>query len=489
MVEIIIKNCNQCQLNGSRKELMKLYDTFRIKHPNAWHITRFQKGKYQWDGYIKYISSYGEFKIGLLPMVYNTLKSWGVEDIKITDKRIIPNIEPIIPTQLGANYNPIKLYPRQIQAIKTLLNNKVGDTPFLICAGDYSVGFGKTLLFCALYKAYQGNLPTILLLNDSDLFNQFKREIPELLPNEDIAFIQGSKCNRWGKFNVAMVQSISKNIRKYQQNLLDIRMVLIDEADIIDNKTYQTVISYLYNSFIRIGLSGTIYMNERKSGIVHNMNVRQFIGDVVDQVKLSEQIKTGKATKVVVKMIYTSIGEKVPNDYQREYKLNIIENKESYKLSFSRMLYNYKYGRVPMVILCKFIDHCEDLYKYYTERINKMGLPLRVAYLHHNVKNRDKILTDIREGNIDILISTTVIARGKNIPTLQYLQNIASMDSQEKSIQILGRLVRKHESKNKTYLDDFIFDGTFLKRHGNHRKIYYQKQGFKVLKIEYTKKV
>lgn len=191
------------------------------------------------------------------------------------------------------------------------------------------------------------------------------------------------------------------------------------------------------------------------------MNVRQFIGDVVDQVKLSEQIKTGRATKVIVKMIYTGIGEKVPNDYQREYKLNIIENKESYKLSFSRMLYNYKYGRVPMVILCKFIDHCEDLYKYYTERINKMGLPLRVAYLHHNVKGRDKILTDIREGNIDILISTTVIARGKNIPTLQYLQNIASMDSQEKSIQILGRLVRKHESKNKTYLDDFIFEGTF----------------------------
>ena len=108
-----------------------------------------------------------------------------------------------------------------------------------------------------------------VLLNDSDLFNQFKREIPELLPNEDIAFIQGSKCNRWGKFNVAMVQSISKNIKQYQQNLLDIRMVLIDEADIIDNKTYQTVISYLYNSFIRIGLSGTIYMNERKNGIVH----------------------------------------------------------------------------------------------------------------------------------------------------------------------------------------------------------------------------
>ena len=483
MVEIVIKNCNQCELHGSRKELIKLYEKFRIKHPNAWHILRYQRTKNKWDGYIKYISDTGTFKIGLLPIIYKTAKSFGFK-VKVVDNRIIPDIKPKIPTKLGDK----SLYPRQIQAIKTLLNNKVGGVPFLICAGDYSVGFGKTLLFCALYKSFEGKLPTILLLNDSDLFNQFKREIPQLLPDEDISFIQGSKNNRWGKFNIAMVQSVSRNLKLFQSKLLDIRMVLIDEADVIDNKTYQSVISHLYNSYIRIGLSGTLYMSDRKKYLVHNMNIRQFIGDMVDQVKSSEQIKTGRATKVVVKMIYTNIGEKGELDYQKEYNNTVIRNKESYNISFSRMLFNYNYQRTPMIILTKFIDHCENLYKYYTNRIKKLGLPLRVAYLHHEVKNRDKILDDVRNGKIDILISTTVIARGKNIPQLQYLQNIASMDSQEKSIQILGRLVRKHESKNKTYLDDFVFNGTYLTRHGNHRKVYYQKQGFKVIKIEYEKR-
>ena len=49
---------------------------------------------------------------------------------------------------------------------------------------------------------------------------------------------------------------------------------------------------------------------------------------------------------------------------------------------------------------------------------------------------------------------TTIIARGKNFPKLKYLLNTASMDSQEKSLQFLGRLVRTDESKNKVYLDD-----------------------------------
>ena len=126
-----------------------------------------------------------------------------------------------------------EVYVDGIDAIK---NNKVGKTPFYICAGDYSVGFGKSLLFCAIHQAFKRKIPTILLLNDSDLFKQFKREIPPLLPGEDIVFVQGGKINRWGNFNVAMVQSVSQNIKKYQYELTKIGIVLIDEADIIDNK-------------------------------------------------------------------------------------------------------------------------------------------------------------------------------------------------------------------------------------------------------------
>lgn len=76
----------------------------------------------------------------------------------------------------------------------------------------------NTMLFASIHQAFKRKIPTILLLNDSDLFKQFKREIPPLLPGEDIVFVQGGKVNRWGNFNVAMVQSVSQNIKNTSMN-------------------------------------------------------------------------------------------------------------------------------------------------------------------------------------------------------------------------------------------------------------------------------
>ena len=483
MITLIIKNSNQCEVRGPLKVTNKLYNAYLIRHPNAWHIQLYQrKGGNNWDGKIKYINDRGQFRIGLLPHIYNTLKSWG-EKVKVIDnRRGFNDIKPIIPTKLG----DMTLYPRQRKALKNLLGNKVGGVPFRICAGDYSVGFGKSLIFCALHEAFQRKIPTVLLLNDSDLFNQFKREIPPMLPGEKIAFIQGSKCKEWGNFNVAMVQTLSRNITLYQRQLTNIGMVLIDEADIIDNNTYKTVISHLYNSIIRIGLSGTLYMSKLKKDLVHNMNIMSFIGDKVDQVMLKEQMKKGRATPVVVKMISTNFPVKVEGkNYQKEYEKVIAKNPIAYDISFTRMKYNAGYGRFPMLIVTKYIEHCERLYKYYKKKNKELGLGLRINYVHHKSKGRVKILEDLRTGKLDILISTTIISRGKNFPTLQYLQNTASMDSNEKSIQILGRLVRQHESKKKAYLEDIMFPGSYLSRHGKHRKNYYKKQGLKVIVIDY----
>lgn len=113
----------------------------------------------------------------------------------------------------------------------------------------------------------------------------------------------------------------------------------------------------------------------------------------------------------------------------------------------------------------------------------KLGLGYRIAYIHHKTPNRDNILNNMRNGELDILISTTIISRGKNIPTLQYIQNTASINSNERIIQILGRLVRQHDSKKKAYFDDLIFPGKYLLRHGNHRKNYFKKENLKVISI------
>lgn len=477
MITIEILNGNVCQLDGDRKALIKLYDLFRVKHPNAWHIMMYQRGKVKWDGYIKYISDSGRFKIGLLPKVYDEAVALG-QKVKVRDRRA-PIPTPKIKKELGDK----KLFPRQVKALERILFNKVGGIPFNVCAGDLAVGFGKSLLFAAIHQAFNNKMRTILLLNDTDLFNQFKREIPPMLPGVNVCFIQGAKVTQWGQFNVAMVQSLSRNLKTYQWNLSCMDICLIDEADIIDNKTYKGVIEHLYNSRIRVGLSGTLYMSKLKKDLVHNLNVMSFIGQKVDTVKLVDQMKAGRATPVVVKMIDTGIGEEYP-DYKEEYDNAITYNKLAYTVSLARALYNAKYNRFPMLIVTKYIDHCEKLYKYYQKKNKVWGLGWRIAYAHHETKDRAKVLEDFRTGKLDILISTTIISRGKNFPELRYLQNTASMDSNEKSIQILGRLVRKSEGKSKAYLDDLVFRGHYLFRHGKHRKVYYQREKLKVIIVK-----
>lgn len=83
------------------------------------------------------------------------------------------------------------------------------------------------------------------------------------MPGEDIQFIQGKNL-KFGNFNVGMVQTMSQKIKEIRNELSKIDIVLVDEADVADNKQFKTVLSYLYNVRIRLGLSGSIYMSKLK---------------------------------------------------------------------------------------------------------------------------------------------------------------------------------------------------------------------------------
>lgn len=473
MLKIYIKNANVCQLDGDFEVMQQLYKDFQMKHPNAWHIRMYSKTK--WDGVIKFISARGVFKTGLLKSVYEKALTY-TDKVTIVDQRFNKaTIKPTIPEKMGN----LTLYPDQKKALRNILKNKVGGVPFLICSTSLAVGFGKTLIMAGLYKAFRGELKTLILLNDSDLFNQFKKEIPELVPDEHVTFVQGAKVDNWSNFSVAMVPSLSRNLKKYQYELSQIDMVLIDECDTIDNKTYKNVIEQLYNTVARIGLSGTLYKGKLKKYELSNMNIRSFIGDPVEHVSLAKQMKKGRATPVIVKMIELDYPVEKYDSYQEEYNGNIVNNKNATRAIINRLQYNIRYGRIPALVVVKFIPHCENL----AASLQKAFPDLKVKYIHHNVKKRNEILQEFREGKFDILVSTIIISRGKNAPLIKYILNASSMDAEERTIQILGRAVRKHETKKKAYLDDLMFPGRYLQRHGKHRKNYYLIEGLKVIML------
>lgn len=252
MNKIIIKNCNECELDIPQKYAVKLYDELSIKHPQAFYLMRKVRG---WDGKVHFLNKYGVFKIGMLPRVYQMLKEYGLK-IKIIDTR-----RPIPKAKIVKNIGNYSLRKEQLQALENILKYKIADIPFHIGVVNAAVNFGKSLLMSSLYYSYGRELKTLLITQDADWLRQSQKEFKQYLPDEDITFIQGSKVENWSNFSIGMVQSISRNIKKYQNELAKVDMVLVDEADLAGSKMYQTVLTHLYNTRVRIGLSGTIYMS------------------------------------------------------------------------------------------------------------------------------------------------------------------------------------------------------------------------------------
>ena len=482
MASIIIQNCNTCELSIPQKYGVKLYNDLSVRHPNAFYLKRQSKGK--WDGVVHFVNQRGIFKIGMLPRVVDLCKSYGLKIKVIDERRPIPKTKTVVTKTTN-----FKLRPEQIKAVEAVVNNQVQGASFQIGVLDYAVGTGKTLIMTALYLTYKRQLRTLLITNDSDWLNQARTEFKEYLPDEDITFIQGTKkISKWSNFNIGMVQTLSRNIRKFQNELTKIDMVLVDEADLGGSKSYQNVLTHLWNTRVRIGLSGTIYLSKLAKDRLKNWNLESFFGPKLAEFKLADSTKKGYATPVVVKAVdykpYFGNWESDAVNYGDEYRDTVIENAEAYEMIYDRVKFNSNQGRFPMLIVCKYIKHCENLYNYIRAR-NRGNDKLTIAYVHVDTpsKQRNKILSDFREGKIEILVSTTIIARGKNFPLLKAMINASGFKAEEKTIQFLGRLVRLHKSKSKAYLDDIQYPGYYLGRHSRARIRSYKKQGYKVINV------
>lgn len=478
MSRIIINNCNECTLDIPQKKALRLYEELSIKHPNAFYLRGRIKG---WDGKVHFLNKYGKFKIGMLPRVYQWCKDNGL-NVEVVDKRL-----PIPKAKAVEKVGKFKLRDEQFKVLQRVINNSIGGIPYYIGVLDLNVGFGKTLIMSALYYSFGKKLKTLLITNDSDWLQQAKSEFKEYLPGEDITFVQGSKVTNWSNFSIGMVQSISRNIKTYQKELAKVDMVLVDEADLAGSKSYQSVLSHLYNTRVRLGLSGTIYVSQLKKDQLKNMNLEAYFGQKISEFRLKDSIKKGYSTKVVVKLVDTEpwyiSPDNGPRDYKAEYDNFITENVYGYKCVLDRLKKSIKYGNLPALIVCKHIKHCENLYKYINSALDGK---YKIACVHVNTDRakRDYIMKRFREGEIDILVSTTITSRGKNFPKLRYMVNAAGMSSEEKTIQFLGRLVRLFEGKDKVYLDDIQYNGPhYLSRHSKRRARYYRKEKLKVINL------
>ena len=477
MVTIAINN-NKCKIECTAKLRLQLQKAFKIRHPNAFFIRKGGYAQPGWDGKIDFITDAGYFKTGLLPQVCKWLDETK-EEYTFEDHRLEFNVKPLVPKSIG-DFTLVGDRRYQRQAIKSIIFNNIKGLVFNIGVINAATNAGKTTIMAGLYLSYHRKIPAIILLKDGDLFEQFKKEIPQLIGEEDFGYVRGKEA-KWNNFTIAMVQTLSRDIKKYKKELTRFGMVLVDEADEGESKSFRTILTNLYNTRIRVGLSGSIYMSKLAKDKPKTQALKSFFGDQVFEITKKDMVASGHSTPVVVKIHKGSDYKPIPKDWQLEYDTNITNNIDRAKKGLKLLEFNAKLKRLPALVICRYHKHIELLYDLYNK---KLGEKYRVEMVHGGIhsKIRKELLEDFRVGKIDILISSFIIKRGKNHPLIRYIQNAAATDSQETISQIMGRGERTHESKKIYYLDDFFDKGSYLQRHSKHRVIYYQKEGFKVIK-------
>lgn len=462
MVTIILKN-DKAKLVCTDKVLLHLRNKNRIRVPGAWYAPSFRNRS--WDGFAYYVTTAGYFMMGLLPKIISQLVEMD-EEIEIDDLR-----DTIVPEKIVKQFGKITLRDYQYSSVKSIVKNKVEGISFQRGVLNEATNAGKTLIAASIFATYPDNLKLIFVVNREHLYKQIKEELPELIDKREIGYI-GADGVKWGRFMVCMAQTLSKG--NYTHKLDQFDICIIDECHYASSSTYKYILAHLENCSVRIGMSGTPFKHKDKN---KNEKILSFFGPETHVTSNQDLIEAGWSTKPIVTVVNGNTKVKVPGDHIEEQNKGLIFSKERNGRVIKRCKHHVKKGRYPLLLVCKFHNHTELLYK----KVKKAFPELRVNYIHVKVKNRLKILKDFKEGKIDILVSSKLIKEGQNLPLIRALVLAAGGDSLIDLLQIVGRALRKHKSKKLVYIDDFKDIGTYLGRHSKHRIKELKKQGFKVI--------
>lgn len=469
MIQIELNN-NKVKLTGNRKVCNKIYDTLKVKHPNQWHLRPYMEPG--WDGKFKFLTDHGYSKTGLFPMIASLIQEYG-EQYTIKDNRTVLESDEI-PSIVGE----FELREYQREAVESIVYNFVDDTLFQRGVIGAATNAGKTIIAATIYKSFP-EAKAVILLNNTDLYNQFIDDMPKMF-GDDWGYMQGKKI-KWAKIMICMTPTLRNNLDKYKVKLASYNMLIFDECHLITSKTNKKVMTALYNTVIRVGMSGTPFAHKNP---INNMEVRAFFGDEVYKIKNMELMDQGFSTPIIIKIIKGNTKIKIPGNYDEEYRQGISTSEERSMATCERIQFYLRRGCSPILIVGKYHEHVENLYRGIYKRF---GGEYKVDYIHHKIKDRKLRLDDFKRGKTDILVASLIIKLGQNMPLIRYMLNAAGGDSQINALQLIGRAIRKHDSKEKVYYEDFWDEGRYLKRHSKHRIAWYKREGFKIIDLSKKK--
>lgn len=396
---------------------------------------------------------------------------------------VVLGYEPVrVGVELGRLPSMLRDY--QVGGIQAVFERRWGQMDMATNAGK-----GAIIALCAKYVTPH---PVAILADEISVYDALEEQLAEWCPDVPVGRVKaGVKEPPPERVVLAMVPTLHNRLHNSSKTdkgnirytpapgpwldwAQEVRMLMLDEADLATSNTWQRVVRRMENTDYRVGFSGSF----PEPDTVEGRTVEETMGPTLESVRNRTLIARGISAKPIVEVVPYS--PPLPRDYEMHglngparrrlvYDVAVVRNDERHALVRSLLSPND-----PNVVVVNLIAHGEEL---------DQALPDSV-FLHgdHSDDERKDAMVRFRKGEFQNLIVTRIADRGTNLLGKAVgLVLAAGEGSERQTLQRIGRGLRRGDGKEFVFLRDIADRGhKYLNRASRKRIGVYRDEGFDI---------
>lgn len=475
----IMDEVNCAVLNLKPEHSDYLYEEFGKHAPNYFFNPKFKLGV--WDGKIRYFKKTGVTFVYLLEDIIPRLTRLGYK-ITVDDKRNQPQYFPPPITAeffgdgvVGKDGKPWLMRDYQLEMCNKLLDDGFG-------VGIAGTGGGKTSMTAAIALSYEreADLHSVIIVPDRGLTLQTIVEYKQF--GLDVGEYSGKTKDLDHQHIVSTWQSLKNN----PMILQGFQVIIVDECHGLRGAILTELMTkYAMHVPHRFGVTGTLPKEE-----TDRMAVLTAVGPVRYEIPAHQLIKEGHLSKLNI----TAIQHKI--DLEKQYEDYIEFEKPIKHLTYTQFKDQYFPDFAAEKRYLQINENRLDWIASYIEfkSMNKKGNTLvlvnsiaagkklkKLIPESHFVYGKDdaKVRQDVyglfnNNDNVVAIATVNIASTGLDIPRIFNLVFIDMGKSFIRTIQAIGRGLRKAHDKDFVHVTDICADLKYSKKHLAERVKYYK---------------
>jgi len=330
-------------------------------------------------------------------------------------------------------------------------------------------GGGKTV--CALYIASRLRVPTLVVVHNTFLRDQWMDRVKSFLPNARIGRVQADVCDVENK-DVVIVMLQTLSMKELNVDVFaSIGLVIVDECHHIASEVFVQALPKVTSRYM-LGLSATPDRKDRLMFAIH-----WFLGPLLYKSDTGDSVDTAVSVEVYEYQNDDREFNEIVMSSQGMVSVPIMVNKltacEDRTRWLCRILEDISEGGRQILVLSDRVQHCQDILAGLPEDLRETACILGTAV-------KAEVRAEYCQTKSILIATYSMCKEGFDVPTL----NTLVMATPRPDIdQIVGRILRVEKTGRVVHpLIVDIVDPQFKRQFGMRNSLYRKRQ-YRVTKM------